>query len=51
MSKVNQLFQDQQEERAEKWLKDNPGKTPEDCFWALNPEPPEPYFYPWGYEP
>lgn len=36
MGKVNQLFQDKQERQAAEWLKDNPGKTEEDAFYALN---------------
>ena len=38
MSKVNSLFQDEQERRAAEWLKANPGKTEEDAYFALHPD-------------
>lgn len=36
MSKVNSLFQDEQERKAAEWLKANPGKSEEDAYFALN---------------
>ena len=51
MSKVNGLFQDEQERLMAEWLKAHPGATEEDAYYAINPDEPPVPLYPWGEEP